>query len=79
MAGGHGQKFADLTLHAPKAWQTRTGQGLCAVMWLWIMYRAKNDGAVLMGWRHPWDGHGHGHGHGAGHDGGHGHGSKSGH
>ncbi|KAG5396689.1 hypothetical protein IGI04_018503 [Brassica rapa subsp. trilocularis] len=29
----------------------------------WILYRAKQDGHVVMGWRHPWDGHGdHGHG-----------------
>ncbi|PQE16593.1 hypothetical protein CJF32_00005930 [Rutstroemia sp. NJR-2017a WRK4] len=24
-------------------------------MWFFLMYRAKKDGPVLMGWRHPWD------------------------
>ncbi|KAL4186774.1 hypothetical protein AMTRI_Chr09g35770 [Amborella trichopoda] len=23
----------------------------------WIMYRAKQDGAALLGLRHPWEGH----------------------
>ncbi|PQE11955.1 hypothetical protein CJF31_00000080 [Rutstroemia sp. NJR-2017a BVV2] len=29
--------------------------GLGASMWFFLMYRAKKDGPVLMGWRHPWD------------------------
>jgi len=29
--------------------------GLGASMWFFLMYRAKKDGQVLMGWRHPWD------------------------
>ncbi|KAK1782603.1 hypothetical protein QBC45DRAFT_208365 [Copromyces sp. CBS 386.78] len=29
--------------------------GLGASMWFWIMYRAKKDGAVLLGLKHPWD------------------------
>ncbi|GKV16152.1 hypothetical protein SLEP1_g26834 [Rubroshorea leprosula] len=29
----------------------------------WILYRAKQDGPVVLGWRHPWEGHDdHGHG-----------------
>jgi len=32
-----------------------------AAMWFWIFYRMKQDGAVLFGFRHPWEGHGHGH------------------
>ncbi|KAJ0636787.1 hypothetical protein HanOQP8_Chr17g0666071 [Helianthus annuus] len=28
----------------------------------WILYRAKQDGPVVLGWRHPWEGHGHEHG-----------------
>mmetsp|Transcript_39769 Transcript_39769/g.77698 ORF Transcript_39769/g.77698 Transcript_39769/m.77698 type:complete len:116 (-) Transcript_39769:236-583(-) len=27
------------------------------IMWMWIFYRFKEDGAVLMGWCHPWDNH----------------------
>ncbi|EYU36824.1 hypothetical protein MIMGU_mgv1a0190191mg, partial [Erythranthe guttata] len=23
----------------------------------WVLYRAKQDGPVVLGWRHPWDGH----------------------
>ncbi|KAK2871563.1 hypothetical protein FQN49_003054 [Arthroderma sp. PD_2] len=28
---------------------------LGASMWFWLMYRAKKDGPVLLGWKHPWD------------------------
>ncbi|KAG6474499.1 hypothetical protein ZIOFF_068436 [Zingiber officinale] len=24
----------------------------------WVLYRAKQDGPVVLGWRHPWEGHG---------------------
>uniref|UniRef100_A0A7N0VA08 Uncharacterized protein n=1 Tax=Kalanchoe fedtschenkoi TaxID=63787 RepID=A0A7N0VA08_KALFE len=34
----------------------------------WIFYRAKQDGPVVLGWRHPWEGHGHAHGHGDEHE-----------
>jgi len=65
MAGGHhgnGITYGGLTLHTTKGWHSRVGKGMCAIMWFWILYRAKQDGAVLLGWRHPWD-HAHGHGH----------------
>ncbi|KAG0557404.1 hypothetical protein M758_11G123500 [Ceratodon purpureus] len=68
--GGHGAHnitHGGLSLHATKGWHSRVGQGMCAVMWFWVLYRAKQDGAVLMGWRHPWEGHGHG-GHGDSHE-----------
>ncbi|KAK4156494.1 hypothetical protein C8A00DRAFT_12567 [Chaetomidium leptoderma] len=29
--------------------------GLGASMWFWIFYRAKKDGPVLLGWKHPWE------------------------
>ncbi|KAF2275297.1 uncharacterized protein EI97DRAFT_434513 [Westerdykella ornata] len=29
--------------------------GLGASMWFFLMYRAKQDMPVLLGWRHPWD------------------------
>ncbi|KXN66648.1 hypothetical protein CONCODRAFT_11433 [Conidiobolus coronatus NRRL 28638] len=46
-------------------------KGMGATMWFWIFYRMKQDGAVLFGLRHPWDGH-HGHGdHGHGNQGAH--------
>ncbi|XP_050366676.1 NADH dehydrogenase [ubiquinone] 1 beta subcomplex subunit 2 [Argentina anserina] len=65
MGGGHGDgiTYKGVTIHQPKRWHTVTGKGLCAVMWFWVLYRAKQDGPVVLGWRHPWEGHGdHGHG-----------------
>ncbi|KAI1096829.1 hypothetical protein F5B19DRAFT_488036 [Rostrohypoxylon terebratum] len=32
-----------------------TGTALGACMWFFLMYRAKKDGPVLLGWKHPWD------------------------
>ncbi|KAL7968514.1 hypothetical protein HDV63DRAFT_378875 [Trichoderma sp. SZMC 28014] len=32
-----------------------TATALGAGMWFWLMYRAKKDGPVLLGWKHPWD------------------------
>ncbi|CAM6068747.1 unnamed protein product [Sphagnum tenellum] len=70
MAGGHhgnGITYGGLTLHTTKGWHSRVGKGMCAMMWFWILYRAKQDGAVVLGWRHPWD-HPHGHGHAESHE-----------
>ncbi|KAI1462229.1 hypothetical protein F4805DRAFT_125326 [Annulohypoxylon moriforme] len=39
---------------APRAYRY-TATALGASMWFFLMYRAKKDGAVLMGWKHPWD------------------------
>ncbi|KAI3795282.1 hypothetical protein L1987_37933 [Smallanthus sonchifolius] len=63
MVGGHGYgngTYKGVHLHQPKRWHTVTGKGMCAMMWFWILYRAKQDGPVVLGWRHPWEGHGHG-------------------
>lgn len=51
------------------------GEVMGTMMWLWIFYRAKEDGVALLGLQHPWDAHGdHGHGHDDDHhDHGHGH------
>ncbi|KAL6982626.1 hypothetical protein U1Q18_016014 [Sarracenia purpurea var. burkii] len=72
MGGGHGGNghsttYKGVTLHHPKRWHTLTGKGMCAMMWFWVLYRAKQDGPVVLGWRHPWEGHedhaqDHGHG-----------------
>jgi hypothetical protein len=70
MAGGHhgnGITYGGLTLHTTKGWHSRVGKGMCAMMWFWILYRAKQDGAVVLGWCHPWD-HPHGHGHAESHE-----------
>ncbi|KAL4213057.1 hypothetical protein CU097_011588 [Rhizopus azygosporus] len=44
--------------HFPGFAHRFVGKTLGAVMWFWMMYRAKEDGPVLLGWRHPWDHHG---------------------
>jgi hypothetical protein len=31
------------------------GEFLQTVMWVWVFHRARLDGAVLLGWKHPWD------------------------
>ncbi|KAI5071019.1 hypothetical protein GOP47_0013270 [Adiantum capillus-veneris] len=78
MAGGgsaraHGHDVFDI--HPPKRWHVRTGQIMGAIMWFWVLYRARQDGPVLLGWRHPWDHDGHGHGHSHDHDHDHSHSS----
>lgn len=40
-------------------WHEKTGTVLCTVMWLWVFYRAKEDGAWVLGFIHPWDAHHH--------------------
>ncbi|ORZ08981.1 hypothetical protein BCR42DRAFT_335131 [Absidia repens] len=44
--------------HVAGFWHRFTGKALGASMWFWMMYRAKQDGPVILGLRHPWD-HGH--------------------
>ncbi|PWN36891.1 uncharacterized protein FA14DRAFT_176195 [Meira miltonrushii] len=50
----------------PPAFHHRFGAKLLGgTMFFWIFYRAYHDGPVLLGLKHPWDGHhdeGHGHG-----------------
>ena len=43
--------------HAAATWHRLLGHGTCAVMWFWILYRAKQDGAALLGLEHPWEHH----------------------
>ncbi|CAN6999203.1 unnamed protein product [Brassica oleracea var. botrytis] len=57
MGGGGGITYKGVTVATPKTWHTVAGKGLCGVMWFWILYRAKQDGPVVMGWRHPCDHH----------------------
>jgi len=37
-----------------------TGKIMMTVTFLWIFYRFEQDGAVFLGYQHPWEGHGHG-------------------
>ncbi|KAL6295482.1 hypothetical protein ACE6H2_003624 [Prunus campanulata] len=43
MGGGHGEgtTYKGFTVHQPKRWHTLTGKGMCAMMWFWVLYRAK--------------------------------------
>ncbi|KAJ5727996.1 hypothetical protein N7540_007154 [Penicillium herquei] len=42
-------------VHAARPLYRFTATALGASMWFFLMYRAKKDGAVLLGWKHPWD------------------------
>ncbi|KAF1915516.1 hypothetical protein BDU57DRAFT_477376 [Ampelomyces quisqualis] len=53
-------KYAAMDKHPVKLPKVRPfyrimATGLGASMWFFLMYRAKKDGPVLLGWRHPWD------------------------
>eukprot|EP00980_Cylindrotheca_fusiformis_P028109 scaffold22581_cov123-Cylindrotheca_fusiformis.AAC.6 len=41
----------------------RIGEVFGTIAWLWIFHRFRQDGAVVLGYAHPWD-HGHGDHHG---------------
>ncbi|KAM0754230.1 hypothetical protein T439DRAFT_378292 [Meredithblackwellia eburnea MCA 4105] len=43
--------------HLPGFGHRLTAKLLGASMFFFIFYRAKKDGPVLLGWRHPWEGH----------------------
>ena len=48
-----------------EGWHTSFGEYSMMVMWLWILYRFKEDGAYLIGLKSHFEG---GHGHGGHHD-----------
>ncbi|RPA83298.1 hypothetical protein BJ508DRAFT_324596 [Ascobolus immersus RN42] len=61
---GHGSTFVSrhfgkgahpITVPKPLAYHKWGGKLLGASMWFFVFYRFKEDGAVLMGWRHPWE------------------------
>ncbi|OIW01879.1 hypothetical protein TanjilG_31061 [Lupinus angustifolius] len=50
----------DLRALSPKAISLMVAS-ILNISWerrFWIMYRAKQDAPVVLGWRHPWEGHG---------------------
>ncbi|BFZ57291.1 hypothetical protein PYCC9005_004342 [Savitreella phatthalungensis] len=67
MAGGAGHagksSTAELHYHPTHPVLRYSATLLTGGMWFWMLYRAREDGPVLLGWRHPWEGHGHGHDH----------------
>ncbi|KAJ0423373.1 hypothetical protein BJY00DRAFT_50172 [Aspergillus carlsbadensis] len=42
-------------IHPARPFYRFTATALGASMWFFLMYRAKKDGPVLLGWKHPWD------------------------
>ncbi|KAL4806029.1 hypothetical protein BDW62DRAFT_210829 [Aspergillus aurantiobrunneus] len=42
-------------IHPARPLYRFTATALGASMWFFLMYRAKKDGPVLLGWKHPWD------------------------
>ena len=52
--GDHGFHFHVSPVHK------YVGMAYMTTMWLWIFYRAKQDGKAVLGLEHPWD-HGHAH------------------
>lgn len=57
----HGSSFKKdaphgMYLHVDPVYQ-RMGTAFGTLMWLWIFWRAKNDGKALLGLEHPWDHH----------------------
>ncbi|CAN0257153.1 unnamed protein product [Pylaiella littoralis] len=56
--GGHARNIGLPGEHVPievsKVHQT-LGTVYLTTMFLWMMYRAKQDGLVLLGLEHPWD------------------------
>ena len=34
---------------------TQLGEAFGFVCWFWVFYRFKEDGAVLLGLKHPWE------------------------
>uniref|UniRef100_A0A060TDL7 ARAD1D44924p n=1 Tax=Blastobotrys adeninivorans TaxID=409370 RepID=A0A060TDL7_BLAAD len=63
MAGHAKYSAGNSSIPFPKipASQRWIGKLLGGAMWFWIFYRVREEGPVLLGWRHPWE-HGH-HGH----------------
>ncbi|KAI1365370.1 hypothetical protein F5Y08DRAFT_338786 [Xylaria arbuscula] len=51
MAGGGP---GPIKAHVPGIYRF-TATALGASMWFFLMYRARKDGPVVMGWKHPWD------------------------
>ncbi|PWW72709.1 hypothetical protein C7212DRAFT_354336 [Tuber magnatum] len=50
MAGAH-----PIHIHPVRPFYAMSAKLLGASMWFFLMYRAKKDGAVLLGLKHPWD------------------------
>ncbi|KAI5845095.1 hypothetical protein DFP73DRAFT_42758 [Morchella snyderi] len=52
---GPGGAHHPIHIHPVRPLYAISAKLLGASMWFWLMYRAKKDGAVLLGLKHPWD------------------------
>ncbi|KGO73144.1 hypothetical protein PITC_003330 [Penicillium italicum] len=50
-----GNSSHPIHIHPVRPLYRFTATALGASMWFFLMYRAKKDGAALLGWKHPWD------------------------
>ncbi|TKA31122.1 hypothetical protein B0A50_02091 [Salinomyces thailandicus] len=60
MAGGHGPAPGGhgahpIHIHPARPLYRFAATGLGAAMWFFLFYRARYDGPVVLGWRHPWE------------------------
>ncbi|BGP42073.1 hypothetical protein JCM10450v2_006159 [Rhodotorula kratochvilovae] len=55
MAGAHAHPAGGFHPHLPGLGYRLGAKFLGASMWFFLFYRARQDGAVLLGWKHPWD------------------------
>ncbi|GAB7362413.1 hypothetical protein MBLNU230_g2736t1 [Neophaeotheca triangularis] len=56
-AGAHpkGTHGHPIHIHPARPLYRFAATGLGASMWFFLMYRMRQDGAVLFGFKHPWD------------------------
>eukprot|EP00049_Salpingoeca_infusionum_P017609 m.353667 g.353667 ORF g.353667 m.353667 type:complete len:96 (-) comp16817_c0_seq1:294-581(-) len=55
-SGGSAHAYQDHLLPAEAGpWYRYAGTGMGAVMWFWILWRAKHDLPHMLGFEHPWD------------------------
>eukprot|EP00300_Choanocystis_sp_HF-7_P026864 c3109_g1_i1.p2 GENE.c3109_g1_i1~~c3109_g1_i1.p2 ORF type:complete len:102 (-),score=9.95 c3109_g1_i1:51-317(-) len=47
--------YGHVELHEAPTLYRGLARGFGTVMWLWVFYRAKEDGPVFLGYRHAWE------------------------
>lgn len=53
--GGPGGSSNPFEQDAHDKFMANLGEAIGFFMWLWIFHRARQDGPVVLGWRHPWE------------------------
>eukprot|EP00298_Acanthocystis_sp_HF-20_P025177 c36975_g1_i1.p1 GENE.c36975_g1_i1~~c36975_g1_i1.p1 ORF type:complete len:102 (-),score=30.67 c36975_g1_i1:25-285(-) len=49
------ESYGGKEFHPAPAVYRYLARGFGTVMWLWVFYRAKEDGPVFLAYRHPWE------------------------